>query len=370
MGRIWKGLIILAGAALFISILLFFLIKFTPQPPVSEMQQARKAMSIAARNKADTYSKKQYRDARACYNSALEAWKKENARFLYFRDYEKVVKLARLAAKKAAQSADSSKVSSATLQTKTAQKIRALNELVSNINDRFTTYPLSMDSRNRISKGEMLLSESEIISKKGLFTEADKKLTESEYLLTTAYETASESLKNYFRSYPDWKKWANKTIADSKDSGNYSIIVDKFSRKLMVFLGGKKKLEYSAELGRNWAGEKKVRGDHATPEGMYRITEKFDSNKTKYYKALLLNYPNYEDTAKFKEMVAKGILPKNAKIGGMIEIHGNGGKGVDWTEGCIAVTDDDMDDIFKIAKVGTPVTIVGSMYDLQSVLKK
>jgi murein L,D-transpeptidase YafK len=83
-----------------------------------------------------------------------------------------------------------------------------------------------------------------------------------------------------------------------------------------------------------------------------------------------LNYPNYEDTAKFKEMVAKGILPKNAKIGGMIEIHGNGGKGVDWTEGCIAVTDDDMDDIFKIAKVGTPVTIVGSMYDLQSVLKK
>jgi L,D-peptidoglycan transpeptidase YkuD (ErfK/YbiS/YcfS/YnhG family) len=63
-------------------------------------------------------------------------------------------------------------------------------------------------------------------------------------------------------------------------------------------------------------------------------------------------------------------LPASAKIGGLIEIHGNGGKGIDWTEGCVALTDSEMDIIFKFTKVGTPVTIVGSMTDLKEVLDK
>ena len=63
-------------------------------------------------------------------------------------------------------------------------------------------------------------------------------------------------------------------------------------------------------------------------------------------------------------------LPASAKIGGLIEIHGNGGKGIDWTEGCIALTDKEMDIVFKIVKVGTPVTIIGSMVDLKDVVDK
>jgi murein L,D-transpeptidase YafK len=108
----------------------------------------------------------------------------------------------------------------------------------------------------------------------------------------------------------------------------------------------------------------------ATPEGMYKITQKFDGSKTKYYKALLLDYPNEEDKEKFRSEIQHGSLPASAKIGGLIEIHGNGGKGIDWTEGCIALTDTEMDVIFKIAKVGTPVTIIGSMVDLKDVVDK
>ena len=51
------------------------------------------------------------------------------------------------------------------------------------------------------------------------------------------------------------------------------------------------KWEFDAELGTNWVGDKRVKGDKATPEGMYKITKKFDGRKTKYYKALLLDYP-------------------------------------------------------------------------------
>ncbi|MGD0340835.1 MAG: L,D-transpeptidase family protein [Bacteroidales bacterium] len=370
MNLIWKRILIISAAAIFIFLVIYFLVIYTPQPPIMDMQYARAALTVASKNNADSYSKKLYKQAKSYYDSALENWKKENKRFLYFRDYSKVTKLAKLAVKTANQAADSSKITSSNLKTTLNQKINALNGLVVNIDDMFTSYPLTTETRNRISKGNMLLKEAQILYKKGFYLDVDKKITESEYLLTTSYETASGNLKNYFKSYPEWKKWVDKTIADSRDSGNYSIIVDKFSRKLIVYLEGTKKYEYSAELGRNWVGDKRVKGDKATPEGMYKIAGKFDSSKTKYYKALLLDYPNDEDTAKFKAAIEKGILPRSAKIGGLIEIHGNGGKGIDWTEGCIALTDSEMDAVFKIVKVGTPVTIVGSMQDLQHVMKR
>jgi murein L,D-transpeptidase YafK len=105
----------------------------------------------------------------------------------------------------------------------------------------------------------------------------------------------------------------------------------------------------------------------ATPEGMYKVTRKLEGSKTKYYKALLLDYPNEEDKARFREEIENGSLPRNAKIGGLIEIHGDGGKGIDWTEGCVALTNKEMDIVYRLAKVGTPVTIVGSIVDLHNV---
>ena len=113
-----------------------------------------------------------------------------------------------------------------------------------------------------------------------------------------------------------------------------------------------------------------MRGDKATPEGMYKIIRKFDNDSTLYHKALLINYPDNEDTANFMTALAKGTLPGSSHIGGMIEIHGHGGKGVDWTEGCIALKDREMDTIFAMVKIGTPVTIVGSMNDLRYILKR
>jgi hypothetical protein len=282
MSLIWKQILIISSAAIFIFLLILFLIIYTPKPPVSDMAYARNALSLAARDKADSYSKKLYKEAKGYYDSALRSWQKENKRFLYFRDYSKVAKLAKLAVKAANQATDNSKFTSSNLKSSLKQKIDALNDLVNNIDEMFTTYPLTAETRNRISKGGMLLKEARIIYQKGHYLEADKKLTESEYLLTTSYENANVNLKNYFKSYPEWKKLAEKTIANSRDSGDYSIIVDKFSRKLIVYLEGTKKYEYSTELGKNWVGHKMVRGDKATPEGMYKITMKFESNKTKY----------------------------------------------------------------------------------------
>ncbi len=274
---------------------------------------------------------------RIYYDSAMINWERENKKFIYFRKYDKVRKFAELSAKKAGMANDSSISSESSLKVKLKQKISSLNDLVVQIDALFTTYPLTSEVRNRISKGKILLKEGEIIYNKGGYVTANRKVTDAEYLLTGSYENASENLKNYFKSFPVWTKWVNMTLNDSKKNQDYSIIIDKFSRKFYLYHNGAQKYVFEAELGKNWVGDKRVRGDNATPEGMYKITKKFDSNKTKYYKALLLDYPNDEDKKRFKAEIAKGSLPESAKIGGLIEIHGNGGKGIDWTEGCIAL---------------------------------
>ena len=334
------------------------------------MEYAREILSKAETNKADTYSKKLFTEAKIFYDSAMVNWQRENKRFIYFRHYDRVIMFADLSAKKASQATDNSISSSSNLKFKLKEKIEFLNNLVIQIDQLFTTYPLSSEIRNRISKGKIILNEAEIIYNKGQYLLANRKVTDSEYLLTESFDNASANLKNYFKSFTVWKKWADKTLYESRKNHDYSIIIDKYSRKFFIYLNGLKKYEFEAELGKNWVGDKRERGDLATPEGMYKITKKFDGGKTKYYKALLLDYPNEEDKEKFRAEIAHGSLPANAKIGGLIEIHGNGGKGIDWTEGCIALTDNEMDIVFKTVKVGTPVTIIGSMVELKDVVDK
>jgi lipoprotein-anchoring transpeptidase ErfK/SrfK len=58
--------------------------------------------------------------------------------------------------------------------------------------------------------------------------------------------------------------------------------------------------------------------------------------------------------------VKRGELHLRARIGGLIEIHGEGGQGRDWTNGCVALSNRDMDEVFALARVGTRVTIVGT----------
>jgi murein L,D-transpeptidase YafK len=370
MRKVWRDVLIFSAIAVSIPLVILLLIRFTPHPPTGEMEYAREILSKAETNKADTYSKKFFTEAKIFYDSAMVNWKKENRRFIYFRHYERVAMFAKLSANRASQATDNSISSSSNLKIKLKQKIETLNDLVTQIDGLFTNYPLTSEIRNRISKGKILLKEAEIVYNNGQYFLANRKITDSEYLLTESYENATSNLKNYFKSFSVWKKWVDKTLNESKKSRDYSIIIDKYSRKCFVYLSGSKKFEFEAELGANWVGDKRVRGDMATPEGMYKITKKFDGTKTKYYKALLLDYPNDEDKEKFRSEIAHGSLPVYAKIGGLIEIHGNGGKGIDWTEGCIALTDKEMDVIFKIVKVGTPVTIIGSMVELKDVVDK
>ncbi|HVN32975.1 MAG TPA: L,D-transpeptidase [Thermoanaerobaculaceae bacterium] len=157
-----------------------------------------------------------------------------------------------------------------------------------------------------------------------------------------------------------WQAWAEMTIEESRRAGETAILVDKLRRRVTLYRDGKAVVHFPAELGANGLRRKEHAGDRATPEGMYRVVQVKEASKTRFYKALLINYPNDEDRMRFALGQRRGQISAAAGIGSLIEIHGDGGEGRDWTNGCIALTNEDMDRLFAHVHVGTPVTIVGT----------
>jgi len=193
----------------------------------------------------------------------------------------------------------------------------------------------------------------------------DRALEEAEAAraFNSVVRTSFDSLHSRFaeaKNLRKWKQMVNETIARSKAEGGTALIVDKLKRKLHVYSAGNRIATFDAELGSKGLKQKLHSGDQATPEGRYRVTEARGPGRTKYYKALLIDYPNAEDRARYAFGKKSGQVPLRAGIGNLIEIHGDGGQGRDWTDGCVALTDRDMDKVFARSRVGTPVTIVGT----------
>ena len=135
-----------------------------------------------------------------------------------------------------------------------------------------------------------------------------------------------------------------------------SVLVEKALRRLTVYAAGLPVRTYDVALGRNPVGAKERAGDFRTPEGLYHVDARNPASG--YHRALHLSYPNAADRARAR---ALGVPP-----GGDVMIHGlpNGQGGVgaghraqDWTLGCVAVTDEAVEDLWASLPVGTPVRI-------------
>ena len=118
MRKVWRDVLIFSAVAVSIPLVVLLLIRLTPKPPIGQMEHARAILSEAEKNKADTYSRKLYNEAKVFYDSAMVNWQRENKRFLYFRHYDKVIKFAELCTKKASQAGDNSISTSSNLKIK------------------------------------------------------------------------------------------------------------------------------------------------------------------------------------------------------------------------------------------------------------
>lgn len=137
-----------------------------------------------------------------------------------------------------------------------------------------------------------------------------------------------------------------------------SIQVQKANRKMYLLHNDKVIKDYDIGLGGNPVGKKEFEGDNKTPEGSYYITHR--NPKSRYHLSLGISYPNEADRA---HAAALG-----KPVGGDIMVHGGpphkaNGKprkvsSPDWTAGCIAVTDQEIERIYAMVKPGTPIHIL------------
>ena len=134
------------------------------------------------------------------------------------------------------------------------------------------------------------------------------------------------------------------------------VLVIKSESKLYLKKNGKTLKEFHVAFGANPKGHKQQEGDERTPEGKYFIDYKIEDSS--FYKSIHISYPNERDKKRAKEL---GVNP-----GGLVMIHGQkNGYGwlsfvvqwFNWTDGCIAVSNGAMDEIWQAVDVATPIEI-------------
>ncbi|NOH51999.1 L,D-transpeptidase family protein [Vibrio coralliilyticus] len=132
--------------------------------------------------------------------------------------------------------------------------------------------------------------------------------------------------------------------------------VDKSKRRMYLIDDGQVVREFRIALGKHPKGHKTQEGDHRTPEGRYYLDFVIDNSE--FYRSIHISYPNPRDIAYAAKL--------HVDPGGDIKIHGlrNGEKrpakfvqSFDWTNGCIAITNEEMDELLTLVKTGTPIEI-------------
>jgi murein L,D-transpeptidase YafK len=163
------------------------------------------------------------------------------------------------------------------------------------------------------------------------------------------------------------------------DEPPYEIEIDKSERVLLVKNGERVTRRFQIATGRGGLGDKRMRGDNKTPLGVYRVTNFNGSSNFHFFMAL--NYPNVKDAffglkrrlitrAEFDRIVDAvrndQRPPQNTRLGSAIGIHGLGienadklkvQRNLDWTQGCIALTNRDVNELRNYVTVGTRVVI-------------
>jgi hypothetical protein len=140
------------------------------------------------------------------------------------------------------------------------------------------------------------------------------------------------------------------------------VLIDKVHYFLEVSFDGVPVKRYPVSLGGDPRTRKLHQDRRSTPEGRYKIT--YVKQQSQFYKAIGVNYPNALDRQRYADALRDGRLPfmdgRTPSIGGEIQIHG-GGIGNNWTWGCIAMRNEDIDEILAChaVRVGTQVDMVG-----------
>ncbi len=290
---------------------------------------------------------------------ARDKLNREKARLQWFRDYEKIradflvvlnqgeIILETVRNEKESQSQDYS------------QRLSLLRGRIAKIKTLTETMNENGQIRKNLTQAEVASQEAGRLLKEEKYHELEPGLERIDRHL----RGAQEALFSLLARYTDegqvslWRKWAEETVRESRRRGSTAIVVNKLERTMTVFRSGHAVAVCEIGLGKFGLSDKLYAGDEATPEGRYKVIKKIAASR--FGKALLIDYPNDDDRREYSRARKKGLIPAGAGIGGWIEIHGGGNDCL--TNGCVAVRNEVIDDLFPTIPLGTPVTIVGCL---------
>ncbi|MEZ4297980.1 MAG: L,D-transpeptidase family protein [Polyangiaceae bacterium] len=151
------------------------------------------------------------------------------------------------------------------------------------------------------------------------------------------------------------------TTTAAKPGPVTEIRIDKSDHTLKLVASGAVVKTYKVAIGSGGMGPKQFEGDKTTPVGTYKVQGRW---KGLFHQFLNVSYPNEADKKRYAELKAQGKVPAGASVGFGIGIHGVGDKswnGVhknsDWTHGCIALDDTEIDEVSSLVKEGTTIVI-------------
>jgi len=308
---------------------------------------------------ASLYAPNEYRDYLDALKTSQELLAREKSRFIWFRNYEPATQTFRHVLSKGEAVLALAKEKKTQEQSELTEKVDNLEKRIQRLRGLSESVKDNRLAARRLMKAEVLLDESAALARTGKHKEARARLDQALSEVEWVFKAITPLVKRYAdrEQISYWRRMLNEGVAQSKKNGGYLIVVSKIDRELTLYRNGVPQRTYQAGLGFNFLSDKLYSGDRATPEGNYRVIKKLPASK--YFRALLIDYPNAEDQRRFSRAKKEGLLSASAKIGGLIEIHGGGKDGM--TYGCVALENQHMLDLYSTVEVGTPVVIVGAV---------
>jgi hypothetical protein len=342
-----------------VSITILFTVRRDPEP-TGLLLAAERYVNLAREAAADQEAESTFASATRALAEARSAMMKQYGLPAFLRDYgttrTKILEAQRLTS----QAIDEARTAVSERESRLSQDIASVRREVDEVRDLLMNLPPRYHRALRF----VVSAESRLASAARARTPAETRdavasVQTARGEVTFALQNVRGLLLGFLERRPEWVEDLNETLAWTRRNDSTALVVDKLNHRVHIVRDGRSVRSYPAEFGPAWLDKKTVEGDRATPEGRYKIVRKKGPGQTRYYKALLLNYPNDEDSRQFQRLKRAGALSRRARAGGLIEVHGNGGKGEDWTFGCVSLHDSHMDEVFRQLSVGSPVTIVG-----------
>jgi lipoprotein-anchoring transpeptidase ErfK/SrfK len=357
----WRffGAGVLALAATTVTAVVWPIATGRTDPPQFTRAATQSLLERVRKSGAPRWAPTAMREAESAVKAAFAAYRFEEVKLLPFRDFRGVVGALEIATIKCQTALGEGNRRRIEARTNAEEVLSAAGRDEARSIEVARAMHLGPYNRTLLQKSHIALAEARIMYKRGDYVEAAARADQARAQSRSVSQNAVKAAARYTDKslVARWRRMIDETVGWSRASGGTAIVVLKENHRVDVYDNGRVVKSYKADMGYRSVNDKMRSGDAATPEGRYKVTQK--KTRSHYYRALALNYPNEEDRAEFARLRRAGLVPRGASPGNLIEIHGDGGRGKDWTRGCVALSNKDIDDLFPRVSVGTPVTIVG-----------